>query len=96
MDTTTAIAVVILTAMVVGIPLLGLTIRLSVKPLVDAWTRLRDPATGSAAQAELHALKTRVAALEAVLEAHNLYPALPERRGASNALGQGATPREKV
>ena len=48
MDITTAFVAIFITGMVVGIPLLGLTIRLAIKPLVEAWTRLRESQPGSA------------------------------------------------
>ena len=79
MDTATAVVAIVITAMVVGIPLLGLTIRLSIKPLVEAWTRLREGQPASAS-AELEGLKLRVAALEAVFESPELFLASSERR----------------
>jgi hypothetical protein len=79
MDTATAVVTIAVTTIVVGIPLLGLTIRLSVKPLVEAWTRLREGQPGSAS-AELEGLKLRVAALEAVFESPELFRASSERR----------------
>jgi hypothetical protein len=68
MDAITAFVAVFITTMVVGIPLLGLTLRLTVKPLLQAWTRLRE-AEPRSTTAELEGLKLRVAALEAVFEA---------------------------
>lgn len=79
MDITTAFVAIFVTGMVVGIPLLGLTIRLAIKPLVEAWTRLRESQPGSAA-AELEALKLRLAALEAVFESPELLRTSHEQR----------------
>jgi hypothetical protein len=79
MDITTALVAILITGMVVGIPLLGLTIRLAIKPLVEAWTRLRVGQPGSTS-AELEALKLRVAALEAVFESPELFRASSEPR----------------
>ncbi|MBF5043123.1 MULTISPECIES: hypothetical protein [Myxococcaceae] len=79
MDATTAFVAIFITGMVVGIPLLGLTIRLSIKPLVDAWTRMRTVQPGGTS-AELEALKLRVAALEAVFESPDLALSSSERQ----------------
>ena len=79
MDITTAFVAVFITGMVVGIPLLGLTIRLAIKPLVEAWTRLREGQSGGTSS-ELEALKLRVAALEAVFESPELFRATSEHR----------------
>jgi hypothetical protein len=79
MDITTAFVAVFVTGMVVGIPLLGLTIRLAIKPLVEAWTRLRERQPGSAST-ELEVLKLRVAALEAVFESPELLRTSSEHR----------------
>jgi hypothetical protein len=80
MDATTAFVAIFITAMVVGIPLLGLTIRMSIKPLVEAWTRLRETQSRGGAPAELEALKLRVAALEAVFESPELARSTSELR----------------
>lgn len=73
MDATEAIMVVLVVGMTVGIPLLGVTIRLSIRPLVDAWVKLREAQTGQAS-GDIEGLKMRVAALEAVLETRGMLP----------------------
>ena len=70
MDTTEAIMTVMVVGMVVGIPMMAVSVRLALKPMVEAWTRLREaetrrPATSAA---ELEAVKLRLAALEAIWE----------------------------
>jgi uncharacterized membrane protein len=80
MNAVTAVAVVVIIAMVVGIPLLGVTLRLSIKPLVEAWLRLRERQSAGAS-IEVEALKLRVAALEAMLESQDLLGPTSERRG---------------
>ena len=72
MDAITAFVAVFITTLVVGIPLFGLTLRLSVKPLVEAWARMRAQERGGSTS-ELEALKLRVAALEAVFESPELF-----------------------
>jgi hypothetical protein len=65
MDPVEAIAVVMIVGMTCGIPLLGLTIRFSLKPLVEAFIRLREAQAGST---QMQALQQRVAYLERQLE----------------------------
>lgn len=74
-NVTEAITTVLVVAMVVGVPLMGLTLRFSLKPLVEAFIRLREAQLGVS---EVAVLKQRVAVLEQVLEAHGL---MDERRG---------------
>ncbi|MBX5483651.1 MAG: hypothetical protein IRZ16_17650 [Myxococcaceae bacterium] len=74
MDGTEAVVVVLVVAMTVGIPLAGLTVRFSIKPIVEAWVRVRESG-GVAPAAELESLRQRVAALEALWgEAHRKPP----------------------
>lgn len=72
MDPYEAVTTVMVVGMLLGIPLLGITVRISIRPMVDAWVRLRE------AQArpvnEVEGLKLRVAALEAILEAKGMLP----------------------
>ena len=58
MDTNEAVVVIMVVGMTLGIPLLGLTLRFSLKPLVEAFIRLREAQLGST---QLHALRDRVA-----------------------------------
>ncbi len=74
-EVTQSVTIVLIVAMTVGIPFLGLTLRFSLKPLVEAFIRLREAQLGVS---EVAVLKQRVAVLEQVLEAHGL---MDERRG---------------
>ena len=65
MDATEAFVVVMVVGMTCGIPLLGLTIRFSLKPLVEAYMRLREAQLASPHVQSLH---QRVAYLERELE----------------------------
>lgn len=85
MDVTEGIVISLITAMVVGVPLFGLTLRFSLKPLVDAFIRLKETQHGGM---EVRLLRERIAHLERVLEAHGLMddhlslslrPGAPER-----------------
>ena len=78
-DIAESITTVLVTAMVVGIPMVGITLRLSLKPLIDAFIRLREAQLGVSDNAML---RERVAHLERVLEAHGLMEArqLPASR----------------
>ncbi|MBA4157750.1 MAG: hypothetical protein H0X65_09780 [Gemmatimonadetes bacterium] len=97
MDTDTAAELftllqLLFVAAVIGLPAVGLTIRLAVKPLVEAIIRLREafPAQGSrdpsvaALQGEVQALRAQ---LERVLEQQAFDSELLSRTPAS-ALGQ--------
>jgi hypothetical protein len=77
MELTDAVVTVLTVAMVVGVPLAGLTLRFSLKPLVEAFIRLREAQLGLSGTSEVALLKERVAHLERVLDAHGL---LDERR----------------
>jgi len=65
MTPTEAFMVVMVVGMTCGIPLLGLTLRFSLKPLVDAYIRLREAQIGSH---QVQVLNQRVAYLERELE----------------------------
>ncbi|WIG93311.1 hypothetical protein [Myxococcus sp. SDU36] len=69
MDVTEGIVMFLITAMVVGVPLFGLTLRFSLKPLVEAFIRLKEAQHGGM---EVRLLRERVAHLERVLEVHGL------------------------
>jgi hypothetical protein len=68
-DIAEAVTTVLIVTMVLGIPMLGLTLRFSLKPLIDAFIRLREAQLGISDAA---LLRERVAYLERVLEAHGL------------------------
>jgi hypothetical protein len=74
MELTEAIVVVTVVSITCGIPLLGLTIRFSLKPLVEAFIRLREAQMGSG---QLQALRDRVTHLEHQLEVHGLLDRIP-------------------
>ncbi|WP_224243437.1 hypothetical protein [Hyalangium gracile] len=65
MEATEAIVTIMVVGMTCGIPLLGLTIRFSLKPLVEAFIRLREAQLGAP---QIQQLKDRVAYLERQLE----------------------------
>jgi hypothetical protein len=65
MEPTEAIVIVMVVGMTVGIPLLGLTLRFSLKPLVEAFIRLREAQLGTP---HMQQLKDRVEYLERQLE----------------------------
>jgi len=69
MEATEAIVVISVVAMTCGIPLLGLTIRFSLKPLVEAFIRLREAQLNAS---QLQPLRDRVAYLEREMELHGL------------------------
>ncbi|MDC0710149.1 hypothetical protein POL68_16855 [Stigmatella sp. ncwal1] len=69
METTEAITVVMIVGMTCGIPLLGLTLRFCIKPVLETFIRLRETQP-SAAQVQL--LSERVAYLERQLERQGL------------------------
>ena len=91
MELTEAVVTVLIVGMVLGIPFAGLTLRFSLKPLVEAFIRLREAQLGVTDTA---LLRERVAHLERVLEAHGLMdaqsltlrPGLPERLPSSVPL----------
>ena len=65
MEPTEAIVTVMVVGMTVGIPLLGLTLRFSLKPLVEAFIRLREAQLG---MPQIQQLRDRVEYLERQLE----------------------------
>ncbi|MBN9682238.1 hypothetical protein JYJ93_07365 [Corallococcus sp. NCSPR001] len=56
--------------MTVGIPLLGLTLRFALKPVIETWLRVREVQARPAG--ELEGLRARVAHLEHMLDRHGL------------------------
>ena len=73
MDTLEAFVPVLVVGMVVGVPMFAVSIRIALKPVMEAWLKAREaqaaaPQRSRADAAELEALKLRVAALEAVWE----------------------------
>jgi hypothetical protein len=75
---------VFIVGIVVGIPMMAFSVRFALKPVVDAWLKIRESSLRPAPPppaAELEALKLRVAALEAVWEhrlgSGTLKPTLP-------------------
>ncbi|MCP3139523.1 hypothetical protein [Pyxidicoccus xibeiensis] len=87
METTEAVVTVLIVAMTIGIPFAGLTLRFSLKPLVDAFIRLREVQLG-VGSGDAALLRERVAYLERVLEAHGLMDERlpPSRLGAPERL----------
>lgn len=69
MEITEAVVTVLIVGMVLGIPFAGLTLRFSLKPLVEAFIRLREAQLGVTDTA---LLRERVAYLEKVLETQGL------------------------
>ncbi len=66
MTITEAVVAVLVVSICVGMPVMGLTLRFALKPVLDAWLAARNGRTSETAEVE--ALRTRVAALEAVWE----------------------------
>ncbi len=95
------IAVVLVTFIVLGIPALGLTARLAIKPVVEALIRLREAFTqsGAIADEDIHArigaLEQRIDAiqdtLQPLVEAEEFRRQLEAGRGTSAATGGGAS-----
>ena len=100
MELTDAVVTVLTVAMVVGVPLAGLTLRFSLKPLVEAFIRLREAQLGVSSPSEVALLKERVAHLERVLDAHGLLDerrVLPVHTGTPERLPAGLVKdRERV
>jgi hypothetical protein len=93
-----ALVVISVVAMTCGIPLLGLTIRFSLKPLVEAWIRLREAQLASP-QWQLQVLRDRVAHLERELELRGLMdrqPPAPLQQFAPEPLPAGVKDRERI
>lgn len=70
MDPIEAVMVILVVAMTVGVPLFGLTLRFSLKPVMEAFIRLREAQLGHHPDTAM--LKARVAHLEHMLEVHGL------------------------
>lgn len=71
METLDALVPVLVVGMVVGVPMMALSVRIALKPVVEAWLKLRETQLQQrprAHDAELEAMKLRLAALEAVWE----------------------------
>ena len=73
-DVTQAIVIIMVVGMTCGIPLLGLTLRFSLKPVVEAFIRLREAQLGTP---QLQQLRDRVAYLERELELRGLMDRPP-------------------
>ncbi len=74
MTTAEAIAVVMVVGITCGIPLTGLTIRFALKPMVEAFFRLRE---AQLASSQIPVLRDRIAYLERQLELHGLTDRAP-------------------
>ncbi|MDY7232144.1 hypothetical protein [Hyalangium rubrum] len=74
MSETEALVAVMTVGMVCGVPILGLTLRFSLKPLVDAYIRLRE---AQLASSQMEQLRERVAYLERELERRGLMERPP-------------------
>ena len=61
-----AVVAVLVVGMVVGMPMMALSVRLALKPAIEAWLKAREAVTPR--PGELEELKLRIAALEAVWE----------------------------
>lgn len=95
MEVVEAVVIVLVVAMVVGIPVAGLTVRFSLKPLVEAFIRLREAQLGTSDTA---LLRERVAHLERVLEAHGLLdsrPPLSLRQGSAERFPASVPLKER-
>lgn len=77
MPVTDAVVVVTVVALVVGIPLFGLTLRLAVRPLVDAYVRVREVQLGRTA--DIDRLSARIEHLERILVANGVDPSDADR-----------------
>lgn len=83
------VVMVLVVAMTVGVPLLGLTLRFSLKPVMEAFIRLREAQLGQHPDTAM--LRARVAHLEHVLEVHGL---IDDRRALP--LPSATSERERV
>ena len=96
MSTQEAVVIVLTMGMLVGLPFLGLTIRFALKPVVEAWIRVRESQHTSA---EVQLLRDRVAHLERVLELNGLMEHRPSalvQPVATERLPSGLVDRERV
>ncbi|MBU8898976.1 hypothetical protein DRW03_25340 [Corallococcus sp. H22C18031201] len=96
MSTQEAVLSMFVVATVLGIPLLGLTLRFSIKPFVDAWLRLRASQSHTPA-GEMEALRARIVHLEHVLDVHGLLERPSQvSRSTSELPSHVSAPRERV
>jgi hypothetical protein len=65
MNVTEGVVAVLIVGITVGLPMLGLTLRFALKPLLEAWLRLQESRRHSSG--EIESLRLRVQALEAVV-----------------------------
>jgi hypothetical protein len=73
MDVYEAVVVILVTGMTLGVPLMGLTLRFALKPVMETWLRVREvQARGQVPAGELDALRARVVHLEHMLDLHGL------------------------
>ena len=95
MSTQEAVVVILCMGMLIGVPFLGLTIRFALKPMVEAWIRVRESQQSSA---EVQMLRDRVAHLERVLELNGLMDRRPSliQPVAQERLPSGLVDRERV
>lgn len=96
MSETEAIVAVMLTGMLFGIPLLGLTLRFSLKPLLEAYIRVRE---AQLASPQVRMLHERVAYLERELERRGVLapqPSVLSRLDAAEPLPLPLKERERV
>ncbi|MCE9670693.1 hypothetical protein LY474_23070 [Myxococcus stipitatus] len=96
MDPVEGVVMVLVVAMVAGIPLLGLTLRFSLKPALEAFIRLREAQLGS--HPETAQLRERVAYLERVLESHGLLESRPPRAlpsGSERSVGTSVSLKDR-
>ncbi len=66
MNVTEGVVAVLTTSIVIGLPMLALTLRFALKPVLDAYLKLKE--SNVRPVPELESLRMRVAALEAVWE----------------------------
>lgn len=69
MDAYEAVVAVLVVGMVVGLPMMALSVRFALKPALDAWLEARRALEKQRTPAaDVEAMKLRIAALEAVWE----------------------------
>lgn len=100
MELTEAVTIILVTGMTIGMPLLGLTLRFALKPVMETWLRVREvQARGQVAAGELEGLRARVAHLEHMLDRHGLleHPVTRASAELPERLAPGArVERERV
>ncbi|NOK35791.1 hypothetical protein HMI49_21560 [Corallococcus exercitus] len=73
MQMTEAVMIIMVTGMTFGVPLMGLTLRFALKPVIETWLRVREvQARGQVSAGELEGLRARVAHLEHMLDRHGM------------------------